>query len=295
MVMTSNVELQRPSASATGVAVDVLETLVNRAFDRAKRWAGAVVALQVTLFAAGVLAIFWPDFTLSYPWFALPLALIGTELSRRAGTFKSLAEAAKRQHEQVAGFGVRPSGGQLADLRQHLQNELSPAQSELLKQGITYASDEPYGARRTLENLSESAWFTKHLANRCALWIATTFICTVTIAVSLLLWSASSAADAPARFAFAKSVAGTLIFLISIGSVRAWSSYSKLSQKAKDIDSEACHLLRLSDPSVFDAQRLLTEYQVARATAPLIPTWMWKLHRTTLNTDWALKRPTNDN
>ena len=38
--------------------------------------------------------------------------------------------------------------------------------ANLLKLGITYASDEPQGPRRGLENLCESAWFTKQLAGR---------------------------------------------------------------------------------------------------------------------------------
>jgi hypothetical protein len=272
-----------------GIATEVLGTLVNRAYDRAKRWSGAGLILQVVLFGAGVVAIFWPAVTLSYPWVAVPLALMGAEIARRAATYKGLAETAKRQHEYVVGFGVKPSLGQLADLRQSLQKEMSGEDDELLKKGITYASNEQVGPRRALENLCESSWFTKHLANQCVMWVAATVIIALTIGVSLLLWTTSSLAPTAGGLAAAKSVAASFIFLISVGSIRSWVAYAKLSHKAKDIDSEASRLLNTDAPSAFDVQRLLTEYQVSRASAPLIPTWIWKIHRTSMNADWELR------
>ncbi|HEY1051251.1 MAG TPA: hypothetical protein VGE39_15880 [Prosthecobacter sp.] len=278
------------AASTSGVAIEVLETLVNRAYDRAKRWAGAVLILQGALYFFGALAVFWPVFTLTYPWVALPLALIGAEITRRAGVYKGLAETAKRHHEYFAGFGITPSGSQLADLRQSLRNELSLEANELLKKGITYASDQPHGPRRVLENLSESAWFTKHLAAKCVVWVASTVLLSLTTAISALLWSAESAASTPTGVATAKAIAATLIFLISVGTIRSWVGYSKLSLKAKDIDTEASRLLA-GDPSEFEAQRLLAEYQLARSSAPLVPTWIWELHRYSLNEDWELKKP----
>jgi hypothetical protein len=125
-----------------------LEKLVDRAYDRAKRWSGKVLILQAGLFVAAVVAIFWPRWTLTYPWLAFPFALFGAWVSARASEFKIMAESAKRQHEYVVGFGVKPSGAQLADLRQDLKKELSPGMANLLKLGITYASGEPQGPRR---------------------------------------------------------------------------------------------------------------------------------------------------
>src|ERR1700736_2914718 len=110
--------------SATPDCSDVIEGLVNRAYDKAKWWAGSVIALQTTLFVTGVITIFVPQFTLSYPWIALPLALVGVWISGQAAKFKRMAESAKRLHEYLAGFGVVPSRGMLADLRVSLATEL---------------------------------------------------------------------------------------------------------------------------------------------------------------------------
>jgi hypothetical protein len=280
---------QEGAESPSGLAVDVLGTIVNRAYDRAKRWAGANLVLQAGLFLAGVAAIFWPFLTLSYPPLAVLTALAGAEVARRATNFKELAEEAKRLHELVSGFGNKPTGCQLADLNHSLRNELSPEQAALLKQGITYASSEPCGPRRALENLCESAWFTKHLANHCAVWVGWTFISSLVVAISLLLWLACSHAGTGSAELGAQCIAATFTFLISVGMVVSWVEYLKLAQKAKEVDAEADRLLASANPSAFEVHCSLTEYQVARASAPLIPTWIWKLYRDSLNNDWKLR------
>lgn len=271
--------------------VDIIKGLVNQAYDKAKWWAGSVIGLQATLFVAGIVAIFFTEFTLTYPWIALPLTLVGAWMSGRAAKFKGMAERAKRQHEYLAGFGVAPSRGMLADLRVSLARELPEETDRLLRQGITYSSGKPHGAARVLENLCESGWFTKHLADWCACALRALFLGSVGIAVALLLLSATSLSGTPVGIVAARFVAATLIFLISIGTLRSWLAYAALSQKAGDVDAEAGRLLAAGKLDAFEAQRLLAEYQLARASAPLVPTWVWRLRRDTLNKNWELKRP----
>ena len=62
---------------------EVLEAALNRAYARAKVWSGAAILLQCALFIAGIVAIFLPV-TLTYPWVALPLALIGAWIASKA-------------------------------------------------------------------------------------------------------------------------------------------------------------------------------------------------------------------
>ncbi len=287
MIPTEN---PQPSSAAHD-CVDVIEGLVNQAYDKAKWWAGSAIGLRAALFVAGVVAIFLAEFTLSYPWIALPVALVAALISGRASKFKGMAERAKRQHEYLAGFGVVPSRGMLADLRVSLGRELPPETDRLLRKGITYSSGKPPGAERVLENLCESAWFTKHLADWCARALRALFVGTVGIAVALLLLSATSLSGTPVGIVAAKFVAATLIFLISIGTLRSWLAYAALSQKAGDVDIEAGRLLTTGDSDAFESQRLLAEYQLARASAPLVPTWVWRLRRDFMNQNWAIKNP----
>lgn len=267
---------------------------MNAAFDKAKSWAGAVLILQAALFLAGIIAIFAPHFTISYPWIALPLALLGAGLTSHAARLKGMAETVKRQHEYVAGFGRVPSGRQLADLRMNLPEGLPAELDRLLREGITYSSAKPPGPVRVLENLSESAWFSKHLAAYCTRSLAAVFVITMVIAVSLLLLCATTLTGTSVGIAAAKCVSATLLFLISVGTVRSCFGYHRFAQKAAEIDTEACSLAANQTPDPCETQRLLAEYQLARASAPLIPTWVWRFRRKRLNQNWALRAPSKE-
>lgn len=59
--MSSLIEYVGLDVASVGMAVDVLDILVKRAYNRAKRRAYAALLFQTVLFVTGVLAIFWPD------------------------------------------------------------------------------------------------------------------------------------------------------------------------------------------------------------------------------------------
>jgi len=277
------------STAPTPDPLRVLESLLNSAYAKAKVWGVAYLILQATLFVVGVVAIFVPRVSVSYPWCALPLALVGVGITARAGRYKGMAEQLKRQHEYVAGLGHPPVKRILANLRMELPSELAPKLDELLREGITYSSDKPFGPIRVLENLCESAWFSQHLAGFCASCLRAIFVLTLSVAIVLLLLSAITLSGSPVGIGAAKCVSATLLFLISVGTLRFWLSYHAFSRKSEQTESEASRLLAGSEPDLCDTQRLLAEYQLARASAPLIPTWAWMLLRKRLNKNWALR------
>ncbi len=264
----------------------ILEKLVNLHFKKAKVWGGTHVLLQVLLYLAGVVAVFVPSVTTSYPPVALVLALIGAWLSGQASKFKGVADSLKRQHEYWQGLGPSPPTGLLADMRVNITGDLSEEENRLLREGLTFSSSKAVGPARVLENLSESTWFTKHLAGWCATALCTVFVLTLTGAVILLLVSAASLGDLTVRVAAAKCVAATFTFLLSIGVVRSWLAFSRYSQKAGEIEAEAQRLLKTGNADTLTAQRVLGEYQLLRASAPLIPTWVWEWQRNKLNDNW---------
>jgi hypothetical protein len=271
---------------------DLLGKLVNRAYTKAKNLAGIGIALDVCLYLGGIVAIVAPQFTLEYPWLALPVTVFGFTLSSFSADMKDKAEALKRHHEYLMGFGTPPDKSQLADLQIVLAKELPKESEALLRQGITYWSKKPLGPARTLENLVESAWFTKHFSKFCASALGTVFTVSLLLSVSLLLLCATSLAGSPVGLTAAKCITVTILFLVSVRVLRSWLAYLALSKAAGGIDSSANNLLLQNPNDAFAAERLLCEYQIARASGPLIPTWVWRLRRNTLNDAWArIKRP----
>lgn len=269
-----------------------MDSLVNAAYDRAKWWAGLVLILQVLLFVGGVVAVFAPQFSLTYPWIAVPLAMINAAIAGRAGECKGDAESLKRRLEFWAGFGRPLSGRMLADFRQKLPHSLPPEVDRLLREGNTYASAQPPGPKRAAENLGESAWFSRHLAGWCATALSFVFWITLGSALALLFYSAISLTGSHAGVSAAKCVSATLMFILSGGAWRAWQGYKSFSSRAKEIDDEAARLAATANPDVWEVQRLWGEYQLARSAAPLIPTWVWKLRRHRLDSDHKTLRCT---
>jgi len=156
---------------------------------------------------------------------------------------------------------------------------------------LIFSSGKPVGPSRVVENLVETAWFTKHLAGSCRNIFFAVFVVSLILSVVLLLITASSAAQVSSRLAAAKCVSATLTFLISVGVLREWLSFLEFSKNAGEIEAEAERLCR-GDVTEFEAQRLLAEYQMIRAAAPLIPTVAWKIRRDALNEAWKqLKHP----
>lgn len=279
-----------PSPPQPDPRTEALKRLLNKLYDTTKFWAGLGISLQVFLYAAGVAAVFEPRITPKYPPVALPLALAGVLIGTKAGKCKSLAEKLKREDEYCDGFGKPPSGPRLANLGVEFPKALKPEFDGLLILGITYDSSQPCGPRRALENLVESAWFSQHLSAACATILGYLFYGALSFSMWLLYVCATDLAGTPAGEAGAQGVAATLLFLISVGLYRNFSGYRSFSQRSEQADADARRMLSASDPDQRDAMRLIAEYQVARAGAPLIPTWVWKIQRNNLNRQWALHK-----
>jgi hypothetical protein len=267
----------------------VLQELVSVTFAKAKRWSGAALALQMAVFIGGIVAVFTPPVSTRYPWVALPIALIGVWIGATGARYKGIAEGLKREHEYLDGFGKKPSTRRLANLRIEISDELKLHLATLLREGISYASESTTGPTRMLENLCESAWFSQHLAAFCAVCLRACFVVTISIAATLLLLCATTLTGMPVGVAAAKCVSATILFIISIGTLRGWLSFHSFSVKSEQIDAEASSLLAAGTPDCFEVQRLLAEYQVSRTSTPLIPTWVWRVRRHHLNTNWGLR------
>jgi len=275
-----------------GQRIELLKRLVNTAFQKAKLWSFAVIGLQLLVFFSGVASIFWTKLSLSYPWIALPLAAVAAYLATQAAKHRSLAESLKRQHELADGFGKAPSCAQLADTKHALGELLSDEVDAQLRPGITYSSEAENGAHRLLENLIESAWFSKHLASWCSKRLCAVFAVSLVLSVSILLWCVGHLNNPSVTLeaAASKLVSATLLFMLSVGLIRTWLSFSRFAGKSQVNEQQAAAQLQHNKSDNLEALRLLTEYQLARATAPMIPTWVWRYRKEKLNHDWKIRK-----
>jgi hypothetical protein len=87
--------------------------------------------------------------------------------------------------------------------------------------------------------------------------------------------------------AISRVVTSLITLVLSLGIVRLMLGYYAFSRKSGRVEDSADKLLNTENIDQIDAVKLMSEYHVARATAPVMPTWMWKLKRDELNKLWS--------
>ncbi len=83
-----------------------------------------------------------------------------------------------------------------------------------------------------------------------------------------------------------KIVTSSLLFILSYGLLRFAVGYFRFSAKAESVKEKAESLLASGNSDQIQAIKLWQDYHLARAAAPLIPNWTWRLREKKLNALW---------
>ena len=138
-----------------------------------------------------------------------------------------------------------------------------------------FASKEEPGPKRAVENVLESAWWSKHLSESM-FWTCSVIIgCAIAGSVVALVASVLAVTDHDTLGSVARIVTSVLLLGLSCGLVRLAVGYYGFGQKAAQIEVQAESLLA-KKVVLIDAVKLLHEYQLARSSAPIIPEWIWR-------------------
>jgi hypothetical protein len=81
-------------------------------------------------------------------------------------------------------------------------------------------------------------------------------------------------------------ICAVLTFVFSINVVRLLASFVAFFSSAKSIVARCRELLRRGRVDERTALLLLFDYQTARDAAPLLPTFIWRIHGAHLRTEW---------
>ena len=254
----------------------------------AKFWFYTSLLLKAAIFVLGASAVFFSFFSGGHAFSGgSPFHRFGS--SRwRSDDFKGTAEKIKRQLEEHDGFGWNISESDLANVMAECPKRFLATLSHEQLAGSVFASGTGKGPRRAVENLRESAWWSKHLAKITATGLKLIILILFVGAISALLVSIKTVADRAVLANIAKVVTSTLVLGFSLGLLRLLQSYLVFSQKAGDAEQKGERLLK-EEVEAVDAVRVLSSYQMARASAPLLPTFVWKLNKDRLNNIWSLR------
>ena len=266
--------------------IDKLKKFQSAEYILAKRYAAAFWISQIILLGAAVVFVVYPLDILVCTITGFVSALIVAFCSYKSDKHKSNAENAKRKHEFSDAFGILPYKLDLASLECNIpENTLSSVSNELLE-GIAYYTKEPEGDKRALEELCESAWFSFEFANKCK-----NFLGVISLLIGVLVYILGSyfaeycESVATVKMA-SKIVSAILLFIISSGLLYNFSGYYNFAKICEKIASSAERMLDQEKIERIYVIMLMSEYQLYRAQAPLIPTFLWKKKRKRLNEIW---------
>ena len=274
-----------------------LQQIIAKTFRKAKRWYAGYLLCQFLVLAFAVVSIFAqvnPNLSAVIAF----LGVLATECVRwRSDFWKSEGESAKRKWEAADGFGIAVEGSYIADWLAAKPKGFLDDVAAVEIQGSEFDSNRPAGALRTVENTLESAWWSKHLSRRIVVDLS--FILLVVVAAAFIALTFSIAAlKSPAvqqSGAVVQNVGGVLcsvlVFVFSINVVRLFADFSAFAAEAKEILGRCTELVKSASVAERDALAVMHDYQTARNSAPLIPTFVWKLHSKHLREQWARFRP----
>lgn len=267
-------------------------TLSHCLEDTAKWWWGASLVTKLVGFVAGLIGIVchWNG----SPYLLAAVAVIAEVFQFRSDAIRAPAQWLKRKVEDYDFMGWALPERRLADVVAACPGTARRRclRSQNEKHSTPYfASHEPPGARRALENLMESAWYSKHLCVSMIWWCSAAVALTLIVAIVTLLLTLNTSVTPSTHTAIAQGVTAALVLLFSLGLIRFVIGFHRFAKAAASTD-DSCAALLTSDARVDQEEvlRLLHEYQLARNSAPAIPTWLWTLRERDLNTLWAQHR-----
>lgn len=148
-----------------------------------------------------------------------------------------------------------------------------------------FASKEPAGPVRALWNVSESAWWTKHLAQSMATYCWGTVILGIIVSFIILIVALQATSTHTTQVNVARIVTALLMLFLSLGLIKLAIGYSSLSKNSGSSEAAAERALQTT-PEELSAFKVMYDYHLNRAADPLIPTWIWKMRRDELNQTW---------
>jgi hypothetical protein len=270
-----------------------LKKISGKAFRNAKRWYSGYVFWQVG-------ALFFALSTFAFDYGAKVSALITlivvtvSEVFRwRSDEWKSDGEWAKRKLEAADGLGASVDHEEVENwLVERPRRFLADIRNEEI-QGSDFASREEPSPRRAVENIRESAWWSKYLCRRMVFYLLFLLIGIALGGLSIFAYCICKLKSIDfIQNADVVQIVGSVIcsvwaFIFSINVLRLIFDYHTFAREAGGIVHRSGLMLKSDGISEREAYDIMHDYQTARCVAPLIPTFIWKLHCKHLNECWT--------
>lgn len=264
------------------------EAVRNTLFAKCKYWIAVALLLKGLVFVAGAVTVMFSINSILAP-VGIGIIAAASELAMwRSDFVKGIAESLHRKLDFEDSLGWRITSADLRDMLARIHVDLSALAEETTTN--YFASDKTPSDRRALENLQESTWWSKHLAE--SMWqICLAAVCILIIGCFVLMVTSVQAIyDQAALASVGKVVTSAMLLVFSFSLLRFTAGYFMFSKKAERVEDVARTLLGSGSVDQVEVIKLWQDYQLARASAPLVPTRIWKLREKRLNQLWQAYR-----
>ena len=265
------------------------DTLCREVYDLAKGYYNKSIGCKFAVYLTGVISLFVHDKYSITPILALFFVILSEFLQFLSDRYKCIAESLRRKLDFFASFGWKISAKEVSDILLKLPLSLQKKISTLPEEKY-FMSETEVGPLKSFENLEESAWWSKHLSkitlNFCLLII---FVVVLLSGVTLYV-SINCNLDQQYIPKVSKIVTSSIMVLFSIGLFKTAMGYFKFHTKSEQIDGCLSDKIKSAMHFVPDCIKLWSEYHVARASAPLIPTIIWEKNKERLNHLWEVHK-----
>lgn len=261
-----------------------------KCLDRSSKWWwGFSLISKAAAFFIG-LAVLSPQIPAEpIPFVVAALTFVSELAGYRMERVRGIAQGLRRKLETLNSFGWEISNREMSDLIARCSGSVKRRMNREVTEEPYFASKEEPGPKRAVENVMESAWWSKHLSESM-FWTCSVIIgCAIVGALAALVVSILAITDHSTLSSVARIVTSVLLLGLSCGLVRLAVGYYSFGQKAGQIEVQAEGFLTKKVGQI-DAVKLLHEYQLARSAAPIIPEWIWRWKRDELNALWSTYR-----
>lgn len=254
-------------------------------FSRAKSLWKLSNTLKIFIFVVGSISVLSPNPHPYTPLFLLAVATTSEIVQWRSDVIKSRSESLLRNLDLCRSFQREISGADKRDIVSDLPKRLRKQLAESEIPDTYFTNDQPPGPRKAIENLLESAWYTKKQTEIMA-WVCVALIA-IFLAVSIiaLVVASRELQSVSAREGASKVATSWLLLIFSLGFIKNAWLYQKMALRCQKTES-ACEYLLRSDVTEADALKQWYEYQLARSSSPLLPEWLWRIKQSSLDDGW---------
>ena len=221
-----------------------LRVLSVEIYESAKKWLVASMICRFGTFAIGILAVLSANFSQASPFLVALCSLCAEYCLWKSDGHRRLAEDLRRKTDMEDSLGWRISAGEMRDVLARIPNNIRDlAESESSTEPY-FASLEETGPVRMLENLRESAWWSKHLSEKTAklyLWIMTGLFA---ISLTVLIVSIQTIRNFDILSNIGRAITSTIMLVFSLSLLRTTVGYFRFSQKSERLQEVAELLLQ---------------------------------------------------